>query len=179
VTFSDLPRSGRRHQGPPLAETLQVYIEEGHDPVATQGTTPYPVKVHQRAALRALEAGGWAKAVEVVPSAAEADLVMRVERTTAAYGVGGPITLLTFGIVPTSRNWTLKVSLVRMSSDGMPRRCVRLQRYKQWIQILLLPFMVGYATEPYEREAAFRLAASCAAEIFGDVGPDAPRSDQG
>jgi hypothetical protein len=115
----------------------------------------------------------------VVESRADADLELRVERRIDGIAGGPPITIVTFGILPSVTWWVMKVKLTRLGPDRMPDSCLRIQGYTQWTQLFLLPFMSGHSAAPYERAVVSRLTGQCLAEVFREPPGPARAADQG
>ncbi|MGH0036436.1 MAG: hypothetical protein ACQGVK_15520 [Myxococcota bacterium] len=178
VTFSDLPRPVPRNPGAPVVEQVRVFVDDGYDPIEQTGLfTPYPVKSHQDWALQTFRESGWARRVDLVDQPEVADLVLRVERYQSWAGTL-LLTTITFGLFPSYFERSLKVKWTRRGSDRMARSCVRVQRYTQWVELFLLPFMVNHSLGPYERLAVARMTARCGREIFGPRAASAGLGDR-
>lgn len=166
AVFSDPPRPARPHVGPPAMEQLRVFVDSGYDPIEQSGLwTPYPATAQEKVALATLGRSGWFGAVDVVADAREADLTLRVERYQR-WSASGSLTIVTFGILPSRWERTLKVKLVRHLPDRSTPTCVKTQSYSQWVQLFLLPFAFSHSAGDYEGIAVARLTAACSAELF-------------
>ena len=168
VTFSDLPPPAPRTGQIEIGDSLRVFIQRDNDPNEQSGYwTPYPAQSQIAMAIETLRESIGSTAVVETQDPATADLLLHIERWRRLHGFG-PITILSAALIPSRYDLHIKIKMTRMRSDAVPKTCVRIHRYRQWVQLFLLPFMPGRTLGNHERSAVARLTARCVFEVFSE-----------
>lgn len=177
ATFTDLPPAAPRIREPGKAgRDVSVFVVRGNDPTRRDGYwMPYPAEDQVAVAFDALQES--LPGIPVVESNVEdgADWTLRVERWRH-FQPSGVFTLLTAGLIPARLHLRLIVKMTRDQDGDLPKTCVQIHRYQQWVQLFLLPWMASRSVGRHEDDAVGRMAARCTHELLAER--TSPRASQ-
>lgn len=169
ATFTDLPPAAPRIREPAEAgRDLSVFVVRGNDPNRRDGYwMPYPAEDQIDVAFDALRES--VPGVPVVESNVEdgSDWTLRVERWRH-FQPSGIFTILTAGLIPARLHLRLIVKMTRDQDGDLPKTCVQIHRYQQWVQLFLLPWMASHSLGRHEDAAVGRMTARCAHELLAE-----------